>query len=101
MSKPRNVADGAEAGNQKARSAREQELQDFSMLLATRPGRRFVWRLLSLTGVFRTSFDNSGSVTAFNEGQRNIGLRLLADVNEAGPEHYVVMLRESKEASNG
>lgn len=96
----RNIAEGAAEGNRKALSRREEEVQDVAMLLASRTGRRFVWRYLTLCGVFKTSFDNSGSVTAFNEGQRNIGLRLMADVNDAAPDSYQVMLRESKEIDN-
>lgn len=95
----RNVANGGQG--KAAQSAKEQRIADMALLLSTRPGRRFIWGLMSDCGIFRSSFDNSGSVTAFNEGQRNVGLKVLADVNEAGPEQYLVMLRESQEASNG
>lgn len=95
----RNLLDGSQA--RAAQSAKDQRLSDMALLLSTRPGRRFVWGLMSDCGIFRTSFDNSGSVTAFNEGRREIGLRVLADVNDAAPDQYLVMLRESKEASNG
>jgi hypothetical protein len=97
LSQRRNIADGAAEGNRKALNVHEQNIADVAMLLSTRPGRRFIWRYLETCGVFRTSFDNSGSVTAYNEGRREIGLRMLADVNEAAPDQYLVMLRESKE----
>lgn len=94
--KHRNAA----TGDKGAELVREQRLADMAMLLSTRPGRRFVWSLMADCGIFRSSFDNSGSVTAFNEGRREIGLRVLADVNEAAPEQYLVMLRESQEGRN-
>jgi len=71
-----------------------------AMLLSTRPGRRFIWNLMVDCGIFRSSFDNSGSVTARNEGRREVGLRVLAEVNEAAPEQYLTMLRESQEGKN-
>jgi len=96
MNKPRNAA----TGDKGAELIREQRLSDVAMLLSTRSGRRFIWGLMTECGIFRTSFDNSGSVTAFNEGRRQIGLRVLADVNESAPEQYLLMLRESQEGHN-
>lgn len=37
--------------------------------------------------------------TAFKEGERNIALRLLADISESAPEKYMVMMTEGKEES--
>lgn len=61
----------------------------------TEQGRRFIWRLLGLCGVYRTSFTgNSG--TFFNEGARNIGLMVLADVQEVALDAYLQMVKEAK-----
>lgn len=79
----------------KVKRTRERELNDVRMVLSTLQGRRFVWRYLSECGVFRTSFTGN-SQTFFNEGERNIGLKILADVNEAAPEAYLTMMNESK-----
>lgn len=81
----------------KVRRGRQQELLDLMFILSDKRGRRFFWRYLTKCGVFRTSADNSGSWTYFNEGRRDIGLQMLADVDEASPESYALMLRESKE----
>jgi len=94
----KNAADAEqvkEAGD-KAQRNRRQELDQVRLVVGTSLGRAFYWRLLQLCGVFQSSFNHSGSITAFNEGQRNIGLKLLADLNEAAPEAYVTMMRESK-----
>lgn len=80
----------------KEKRGRELELEDMAALLATKGGRRVIWRYLTACGVFRTSFDGS-SRTYFAEGMRNVGLMLLADINEADPQAYVTMLKESQE----
>ena len=79
------------------RRGREQELADIYTVLSTRQGRRFYWKYLSFCKVFETSFNHSGSITAFNEGMRNVGLKLLSDMNEACPDVYAVIQKESKE----
>lgn len=70
------------------------EVEDLKWLMAHKPGRRIMWGLLDLAGVYRTSFNNSGSVTAFNEGQRNVGLRYVAKIQEQMPDQYLLMLKE-------
>jgi len=93
----RNAADPAQVkeAERKERFGRERELEDVRFILQTLQGRRLIWRYLALCGVFRTSFTGN-SHTFFNEGERNIGLKLLADVNEADPESYLKMMKESK-----
>jgi hypothetical protein len=68
---------------------RKQELLDLDTLMSTPAGSRFIWRLLTLSGVFRSSFSSDALVMAMNEGQRNLGLRLLGDVMEACPDKYL------------
>lgn len=73
-----------------------QRVEDLKWLMAHKQGRRFMWRLLGVAGVYRTSFHTSGSVTAFNEGQRNVGLMLVSEIQEHAPETYFRMLMERK-----
>lgn len=80
----------------KEKFGRERELEDVRFLLNTKEGRRFLWRLLSLTGLFQSSFTGN-STTFFKEGSRNIGLQVLADINDANPEGYLLMLKENRE----
>jgi hypothetical protein len=93
-----NAADKAQVkdAKRKVQSARDAELQDFAQIMSTRVGRRFMWRMLGITRFQESSFTGN-STTFFNEGQRNIGLMLWADLNEACPERYLEMLQESKE----
>jgi len=84
----------ADAEEAVARERRRKELEDLKWLMAHPQGRRIVSRLLEEAGVARTSFNHSGSLMAFNEGKRQIGLFLTAEVLEAAPEGYFKLLKE-------
>jgi len=90
--------DAARDESLRRQSAYETELADVKWLMERKQGRRFIWRLLDAAGVFRTSFHATAMIMAFNEGQRNYGIRLFSQVQTACPELYTVML---KEAQNG
>ncbi len=82
---------------EKNRQRREEETNDLRAVLSSASGRRFVWRLLERSGVFRSSFNAvSDSYTAFNEGRRNLGLRVLNDILEADPDAFTLMQKEAK-----
>lgn len=79
----------------KEKDVRAQELEDIKFVLSSPQGRRFYWRYLSKCGMFTTSFTgNSG--TYFKEGERNVGLRLYADMMAASPDSYLLMIKENK-----
>lgn len=79
----------------KASAQRKREIEDFKWLVAHKQGRRILWRLLSMTGVFTSSMTGN-SQTFFNEGRRDIGLQLMAEVNEHSLEAFVQMMKEAK-----
>lgn len=81
---------------QKARSREQRDIDDLATILSDIRGRRFIWRYLGKCGVFRSSFNNSGSVTAYNEGMRNIGLDMLNEIMQADPDSYLLMTSEAK-----
>lgn len=94
-----------EASDKRAKRRREQELRDFKAIIGTREGRRYVWGLLCLCHVFESSWEASAKIH-FNEGERNIGLKLLKDINDGAPAAYQLMLAEAaedkeKEKQNG
>lgn len=93
----KNAADKEQVkkAGSKAERIREQELNDIRFLLSREQGRRFLWRYLEICGVYRSSFTGN-SQTFFNEGERNVGLKLLDDIMEAAPDAYLVMLKENK-----
>ena len=86
----------AESDELHAREIRRKELEDLRWWLGHPQGRRIALRLLEEAGVFRSSFNHSGSVMAFNEGRRNIGLFLTAELLEATPAGYMKVLSEHR-----
>jgi len=94
----KNAADKEQvkSARKKETSRRDNELLDVEHMLASFNGRRFMWRFLQMCGMFETSFSQSTNQTFFNEGQRNIGLKLMSDINEANPDAYMTMMKESK-----
>lgn len=96
MNAPSKVpaADIAEDEDAKLEREVRQAVEDLRWLMGHKPGRRFVRRLLERTGVYRTSFHTSGSVMSFNEGQRNVGLGLVAEIQEHAPDQFLLMLKE-------
>jgi hypothetical protein len=89
--------DAAEALKQKQENAHRTFVADVKWMMSSPRGRRIVWWFLEKAGVNRTSFNNSGSVMAFNEGQRNMGLMLQAQVIEHCTDDFVTMLSEQKQ----
>lgn len=85
-----------QAQQRKAEDARKTFVEDVKWLMSSPRGRRIVWWLLSKAGVYRTSFNNSGSVMAFNEGQRNLGLMMQAEISDICHDQFVTMLQEQR-----
>lgn len=72
---------------------------DFEWLMSRKQGRRIVWRLLDLAGVFRLSYAGEAThATAFAEGSRQIGNVLLADIHRLCPQRYQDMVTEQTSA---
>lgn len=75
---------------------RRQKLSNsLKAVLSTRDGRVILWQLLSDTGIYRSSFDRDLAVMAFNEGQRNVGLKLLNRIMAVDAEAYRLMQDEA------
>jgi hypothetical protein len=94
-----NAADEEQVEEQekKGKTKRDQELEDIKMLLSLPQGLRFFRRLMDIGHVFSTSFTGN-STTFFNEGMRNVALKIFNDVCEASPEKakYVMIKTEGE-----
>jgi hypothetical protein len=66
-------------------------------MMSTLPGRTWLWHHLSSCHCFSTTFTGDPLTSAFSEGQRSIGLALLAEVMSACPDLYIQAMRESHE----
>ena len=76
---------------------KEREDDDLKQVMSTEYGRRFVWKILSASGVFHSSFSSDPYSTYFKEGARNRGLELFNSVLSVCPDLYLVMAEEAKE----
>lgn len=76
------------------------EQDDYKWLMSDKRGRRIFSRLLDTTGVYRSSFTGN-SETFFREGARNVGLQLMAKVQEYCPEKYDLMVTEQRKNDHG
>ena len=66
---------------------------DLAWLMQQPQGRRFMARLLEITGTQRSSFTGN-STTFFNEGARSVGLLLLDEIKAVALDEYFAMLKE-------
>jgi len=73
----------------------QQQISDLLAVMSTAQGRRFIWRLLSESGVYRTSFSCDIALMSFNEGKRNIGLELLSELVSNCHSSYLKMVEEA------
>lgn len=60
-------------------------------------GRGWFYDILSFCKIFETPYVSGDSYgTTFKVGQQNCGLRILADLQEAAPTDYMLMLKENR-----
>ena len=96
MARP-NAGDRPRLEQAAAEAKRQRQAFDGSLreILKSVAGRRVLWGLLERAGVYRASFmAGLPDQTAFNEGRRSEGNRLLADILRLEPELYLTMQRE-------
>lgn len=85
-----------DAATDKAKHAARVEKEDLIWLMKDKRGRRITHRALANAGVWRLSFSTNALQMAFNEGNRNTGLMLVAKLTEYCPENYAQMLTENR-----
>lgn len=81
-----------------ARTKHNADMKAVSGLMATPQGRGWIYGILERAYLFRSTFTGTSHGT-FNEGMRNLGLGVLADVMEAAPEQYITMIEENKDGT--
>lgn len=70
---------------------------DFLWLMNDLRGRRFIWGILCESCMFHTTFDTHGGRMSLNEGRRQQGLKITAEIHRLCPDLYAVMIRENTE----
>lgn len=76
---------------EKAKTERDQDLEDVKTLINTPAGIRFFRRMLAEAKVFHTSFTGN-SQTFFFEGKRDLALMFLDDICEVAPERVAALM---------
>lgn len=66
------------------------------VVLASKEGRKYIYELIDFCGLHRGGFVSNGSQTFFNEGQRNVALKIFGDVGRVDPNAYLKMIEETK-----
>lgn len=82
----------------KARERQKQNDVDLIAWLSTMQGRRLFIRLLTQGGLWSSSYVESPTGTAYNEGRRSVALSLLTEAQRVAPELYARALREQLDA---
>jgi hypothetical protein len=89
---PQQVKDAA----LKERLNLRDEAKDLRDILEMPQGRRFIWKLLEKTRVFSAGFLEPNLLT-FREGERNVGVFLLGEIQKANPDSLIQMMKEAND----
>jgi len=84
---------------EEAAKIRKQELEDIRVILKTKEGRRFIWRLLSHCKVFNSIWSPSASIH-YLAGKQDVGHFVLNEVTAADDDSLLKMMREAKGETN-
>jgi hypothetical protein len=86
----------SQEGSERRRIERDLDAEALKWLMAHKLGRRFMWRLLALSGVFQNPWRPSSHETAFRAGHMNLGQMVLAELHEHCLDRYVEMTKEQQ-----
>lgn len=93
----KNAADPKQVkeAKQKELRGRERDLNDLALVMSTREGRRFLWRLLSHCKTFGSVWHGSAMIH-YNSGMQDVGHYIMADINDVNPELFLMMIKENR-----
>ena len=97
---PRSQERAKADADTRSKVERESEESDWKWLMASKRGRRMVWRLLQYTKVYESSFNSNSMTMAFNEGIRCFGTFVLKMVHASAYEMIQVMEKENRNERN-
>jgi hypothetical protein len=80
--------------DRRAKDARAMELNDLRAVLATKEGRRLLWRLLSHCKAFRSVFDENPLKMGHLSGRQDVGHFIMHEIEKAKPDAFGTMMRE-------
>lgn len=89
-----NNAEKVESISGKPGKAERQHDLDLFNLLQQEEFRDYLWGLLERCHMFQTTFTGN-SQSYFQEGERNVGLQVLHEINACDPDSYIKMMQKS------
>ena len=72
----------------------EQLLDTFRVALGHEPTRKLLRWVLDQTGMFGTAYTGDSAATFYREGRRDVGLEIVAMVNQIDPYEFVRLMKE-------
>jgi hypothetical protein len=91
-SSPKQLRDAIRKSKDKDAVAKE----GLKMVMGDVAGRAWLYRVLMLCDPFRNPFSTDPLMMAQRCGEVNIGLQLIAEMDEASPDLYLQMMKENK-----
>lgn len=85
---------GVEGRKRDARLKDRERRDVLREVLQSPAGREWLWDLLEFCHIYGSSFATNALVMAQREGERNVGLKVLADAMAAAPDKYLEMVQE-------
>lgn len=86
---------------EQARQARILELEDIKFIMSTDQGTRTMARMMTIGGVYSSSFRSDDSAVEFREGMRNLALVFLGDIAIAAPEKLPHLMPRIRRGQDG
>lgn len=84
------------SNQQRAERLRERRKRDIQEVVKTPHGRRLYWAHLEAAGYFAETFvEGAPDVSARNQGERKVGIKIFGDLMWAAPEAFFQMYREN------
>ena len=75
--------------------------EELALILQQREVRNFLWTLLEECGIYDISHRGEEThETAFNEGARNVGNKIIEKLDDAVPHTYMKMYTENRKDEN-
>lgn len=80
--------------DKRAKDKIERNIEDIRDLAKTPQGRRFLWKILTLSGIHNTGFVENVNLMYYLAGKRDIGGVLLDEIKTADPNLFAKMQAE-------
>lgn len=98
----REQAETQEEADKRKRLLQLQDDTDIQWLMEHKQGRRVVWRVLGIAGLYRNPMQGDGDAfTNLRCGMQAVGQTLVADIHRLCPQSYFDMVKEQQGSGNG